>query len=298
MSKQTLHETAPDAVQQFKHNLSLASASRSETQRRDALSYLTSQLSANPPLNPVGTPTLLDKLLPLISDNSGPVRTQLLKLFRTLPETDVRNHAERAVMYVRAGMTHLSKDVNNDSLAVFDWLLDVAEDEAVACPGGWVKPIKSFCAMLGWTVAGSSNWSSAPNAGLRTKDAQSHARQIAVLAKFLHAGLKPELPAPRNPSAYWDQLARVPRSPAPFAYLNLFTPKRDEDGEMYSDRESRQRVFRARFFDVMSRQVERAKKEGGAPGRAAAALDKVLEEGMSDYAAADAMDSRDLLDLW
>lgn len=298
MSKQSLLETAPDPIEQFKHNLSLAATSRSESQRRDALAFLTGQLSSDPPFNPVGGPGILDKLLPLISDISGAVRSQLLKLFRALPPAEVSGHAERAVMYVRAGMTHLSKDVNGDSLAVLEWLLDVAEDEIVSCPGGWVKPIKCFCAMLGWNITGSGSWSSASGMSLKAKDAQSQVRQMTGLARFLRAGLKPDAPAPRDPSAYWVQLARVPRTPNPFAYLNLFGQKRDEDGGMYSDRESRQRVFQKRFLDIVSQRVDRLKKEGGAVGRAAAAVDQVLREGMEDYEPLDALESQDLLDLW
>lgn len=295
MGKQSLHETAPDSSQQFKHNLSIASTSRSETQRREAMSFLTSHLSSAP--YPVGTQTILDKLLPLISDSSSAVRSQLLKLFRSLPEAQVRHHVERAIMYIRAGMTHLSKDVNNDALSFLEWLLDAAADDLVSCPGGWVKPIKSFCAMLGWNATGNSSWTSAPSTSLRAKDMQAYARQISMLSRFLHAGLKIETPLPRNPNAYWEQLTRLPRQPNPFAYLNLFGPRRDEDGEMYIDREARQRVFGQQFLEVVSLRADRTKKEGGAPGRAAAALDQVLQEGMTGYEPSDDVDLQDLKNL-
>ncbi|KAJ3498984.1 hypothetical protein NLG97_g689 [Lecanicillium saksenae] len=52
MGHQSLSTEAPDVVQQFKHNLSLASSSRSDKQRKDALAYLTSQLALEPPVNP------------------------------------------------------------------------------------------------------------------------------------------------------------------------------------------------------------------------------------------------------
>ncbi|WYZ39158.1 hypothetical protein EsH8_III_001072 [Colletotrichum jinshuiense] len=296
MGQQSLGIEAPDSGTQFKHSLSLASTSRAEKQRKEALAHLTSQVSSDN--NPVGTATVLSRLLPLISDASGPVRNQLLKLFRSLPEAEVKHHAEKCIMYIRAGMTHLSTDISNDSLSVLEWLLEVAEDETVSCPGGWVKTLNSFCALMGWTVKTSTGWTSAPKTGLRTKDAQSHARQVAVLARFLHAGLKPELAAPSNPNAYYDNMYRMPRTPNPFSYLNLFGTRRDEEAEMYNDRESRQRVFHRRFLDSFTRGVEQAKKEGGATGRSAVALDQALKEGMDGYEPTSAVDPQDLLDLW
>ncbi|OLN97267.1 Pre-rRNA-processing protein IPI1 [Colletotrichum chlorophyti] len=296
MGQQSLGTEAPDVGTQFKHSLSLASSSRSDKQRKEALAHLTTQVSAEN--NPVGTATVLSKLLPLISDASGPVRNQLLKLFRALPDAEVKHHAEKCIMYIRAGMTHLSADISNDSLSVLEWLLDVAEEETVGCPGGWVKTLNSFCALMGWTVKTSTGWTSAPKTGLRTKDAQSNARQIAVLARFLRAGLKPEVAAPSNPNAYNDNTYRIPRTPNPFSYLNLFGTRRDEEAEMYTDRESRQRVFHKRFLESFTRGVEQAKKEGGAMGRSAVAMDLALTEGMGEYEPTSAVDPQDLLDLW
>ncbi|KAF6838876.1 pre-rRNA-processing protein IPI1 [Colletotrichum plurivorum] len=296
MGQQSLSTEAPDVPTQFKHQLSLASTSRSDKQRKESLAHLTSQITSDN--NPVGTATVLSKLLPLISDASGPVRSQLLKLFRALPEAEVRPHAERCIMYIRAGMTHLSTDISNDSLSVLEWLLDVAEDETVSCPGGWVKTLNSFCALMGWSVKSSSGWTSAPKTGLRTKDSQSHARQIGVLARFLKAGLKPEVAAPSNPNAFSDNMYRIPRQPNAFAYLNLFGTRRDEEAEMYNDRESRQRVFHKRFLESFNRGVEQAKKEGGTTGRAAVALDQALKEGIGGYEPTSAVDPQDLLDLW
>ncbi|CAI0651613.1 unnamed protein product, partial [Colletotrichum noveboracense] len=295
MGQQSLAEEAPDVGTQFKHHLSLASTSRSDKVRKEALAHLTSQVGFGN--NPVGTATILGKLLPLISDASGPVRSQLLKLFRELPETEVRHHAEKCIMYIRAGMTHLSADISNDSLSVLEWLLDVAEDETVSCPGGWVKTLNSFCALMGWSVKSSTGWTSAPKTGLRSKDSQSHARQVGVLARFLKAGLKPEVAAPSNPNALYDNMYRIPRAPNPFAYLNLFGTRRDEEAEMYNDRESRQRVFHKRFSESFSRGIEQAKKEGGASGRSAITLEKSLKEDMEGYEPTSAVDPQDLLDL-
>jgi pre-rRNA-processing protein IPI1 len=300
MGQQSLSVSAPDAVQQFKHNLSLASSSRSDDQRRDALSYLTSQLASQPPVNPVGTHAVLAKLLPLISDSSTPVRSQLLKLLRCLPGDQVKHSAEQAIMFVRAGMTHLSVDINNDALGVMEWLLEVAADDIVECPGGWVKTLKSFCAMMGWVLTKTeSGWSQGAHNGLRAKNVQTQARQIAALSRFLQAGLKPEAVQPPvdDLTALRESVYRLPREPNAFAHLNLAGLPRDEDGEMYQYRDARQRILHRRFYAALAKNVEQAKKEGGAAGRAAAVLDKVLEEGMADYEDFEIMDEDYLLNL-
>ncbi|UNI24179.1 rRNA processing protein [Purpureocillium takamizusanense] len=299
MGHQSLSTDAPDVAQQFKHSLSLASSSRSDKQRRESLAYLTSQLSSQPPINPVGTHAVLAKLLPLISDSSTPVRAQLLKLLRSLPQDEVRHSIEHAVMYIRAGMTHLSSDISNDALGVMEWLLDVADDELVTCPGGWVKTLNTFCAMMGWAVATSNGgWTSGARGTLKAKDAQTLARQITALSKFLGAGFKNEDVGDTDSSEYWDNLYRIPRAPNAFDYLNLSGARRDEEGEMYSSREARQQAFNRRFLDPMMKGLDKAKKEGGATGRAASTLEQTLLDGMQDFEPSTAMDTQDLLDLW
>lgn len=279
---------APDPVEQFKHNLSLASSSRSDTQRKEALAYLTTQLSQHPPNNPVGTSAILTKLLPLITDAYTSVRANLIKLFRALIPAEVGPEVEKALMYVRAGMTHLSADIRSDTLTVLEWLLDVAAAEIVSCPGGWMKTLNSFSAMLGWnysigTATGSQGWTMATKATLgSTKGGTLQARAITLLARFLQAGFKPDQAAEYNPQAYWDNIYRLPKRPNPFAYLNLFGPARDEEGEMYPDRESRQRVFAARWNKSIVKGLTEAKQEGGVVGRASSLLEQALELGMGE----------------
>ena len=292
--------------------------------------------------NPVGTVGLLNKVLPLISDQAGPVRGQLLKLFTALPAEEVRPMAGKILMYVRAGITHLSAAVRNDALGIIEWLFDVAGEELVACPGGWLKTLNGLAAMMGWvstvpakagpgssnnantsstsklpssisTSTSTSGWTSAPKssfAGSATADlmrggsgggsaksrSSSYARQMAALTKFLEIGLRKEDPAPYNPQAYWNNMYRRPTAVvlgAPgatnsstvniFGHINLFGVERDEDSEMYADREDRQRVFAKRWQVAIQRGIEEARREGGDAGRAAAVLDKVLHAGMDDY---------------
>lgn len=286
VNQQTLVTDGSDTVEQFKQNLSLSINAKSDNQRRDALAYMTNQLSVNPPNNPVGTSGLLTKVLPLLSDTSAAVRTQLLKLFRALPPAEVRPHVEKVLMYTRGGMTHLSNDIRSDTLNMLEWLLDVAGDETVSCPGGWLKTLNSFSSMLGWnpsvgSAMTSRGWTSAPKATLGTKKGpEAQARQIQVLAKFLQTGFRPEPPVPYDTMAYWDNIYRLPGTPNPFAYLNLFGTPRDEDSEMYPDRISRQRIFDAKWRAAITAGMDGARKEGGTIGRAAATLDRALSGGL------------------
>ena len=300
MGKQSLADIAPDTVTQFKHNLSLASSSKSDKQRRDALSYLTNQLSAEPPVNPVGTNNILTKLLPLISDSSTPARKQLLTLLRTLPGNEVGHHADQAILYVRAGMTNLSADISNDSLSVMEWLLDVAADELVSCAGGWVKTLDTFCAMMGWAPKSSNGgWSSGSRVSLRAKDSATQARQISALAKMLEAGFAAgDVLEEDDASDLWDSLYRIPRDPKAFDYLNLNSGSRNDEEQMYASREERQQIFKTKFYDSILQGADEALKVGGLTGRAASTLRKVLTEDMAGYEEASAIDAKALLDLW
>jgi pre-rRNA-processing protein IPI1 len=79
----------------------------------------------------------------------------------------------------------------------------------------------------------------------------------------------------------------IPTRSNAFAHLNLFGSPRDEEGEMYIDREDRQRVFNRRFQAAVEKGTIEAKKEAGEAGRAAAILTKVLREGMKDFSGVD-----------
>ncbi|KAK0655999.1 Rix1 complex component [Cercophora newfieldiana] len=287
VNQQAISAEGVDAAEQFKQNLSLAITAKSDNQRRDALAFLTNQISATPPNNPVGTSAILTKLLPLISDTSATVRTRLLALFRALPPSEVQPHVEKILMYARAGMTHMSNIIRTDALNVMEWLLEVAGDEVVSCPGGWLKTLNSFSSMLGWnpsvgSALSSQGWTSASKTTLGAgskKGPEAQCRQIQVLTQFLAVGFKPETSEPYNPRAYWDNIYRLPGTPNPFAHLNLFGTPRDEDSEMYPDRPSRQRVFDAKWKGAIAAGMDGARKEGGTVGRAAAGLSKVLDLG-------------------
>lgn len=223
-------------------------------------------------------------------DSSRSVRSQLLKLLQQLPAEEVRPHLQKAILYIRGAMTHLSQDIKDDGLNYMEWLLDAAGETVVVSPGCWVKPLKDFMSVLGWTMpttpssAAKGGWTTAPRTTFGSKKfGHSFPRQMMVLAKFLELGLKPESSDPWTPNDWVSGISTVSRTPDPFGYLGLFKPPRDEDSEIYRNREDRQEILARRFMDAIEAGVDMAKKEGGAAGRAAAVLDKALRDGMGDY---------------
>lgn len=249
---------------------------------------------------PLPTAVILPKLLPLILDGHSAVRTQLLKLLKLLPPADIADRAEAALLYIRAGMTHLAAEIRLDALSVLEWLIEVAQEEVVACPGGWMKTLKSFVSMLGWaSVSGTNKWTATSRASFNSgKATKTFPRQLLVLSQFLKVGL---IPADTDGIALisrganfpvWDMDCHmIPSRSNAYAHLNLFGSTRDEEGEMYIDREDRQRAFARRFATTVYKGTENAKKEGGEVGRAAAILGKILTDGMIDYNGVDGDDT-------
>ena len=152
---------------------------------------------------------------------------------------------------------------------------------------------------MGWV--GSSGvearkWTSASRASFG-KVGKAFPRQLLVFAQFLKIGLGSEggegavganesLVSGTGVTHFLIMDMRrnmIPTRSNAYAHLNLFGGVRDEEGEMYIDREDRQRVFHKYFKGAVDIGVENARKEGGEVGRAAAVLAKVLQEGMEDY---------------
>ena len=304
LAHQSLTTNAPTQSTQFTHHLSLLS-SRSSSQRRDSLAYLTAAITSRP-VNislpqPVGV--LLSKLNPLILDGSNSVRTQLLKLLRTLPSREIEPHTGQTLLYIRAGLTHLAADIRSSATDLLLWAIEACPNELVSCAGGWVKTLKCLLTVLHWhapsltpgtgPVVGANAWSSsrAPTLGKEGSEGKLTVKTLNVLATFLRAGLMEEHNADEDamyaekwpfPLRYVEAHMLPKRSNA-FAHLNLFGPPRDEESEMYVEREERHRIFHTRFYAIVSSEVEAAKREGGEVGRAAAGVAKVLTEGMEGF---------------
>lgn len=290
LTQQSLSANAPSVAAQCAHHLSLLNH-KSDTQRRESLAYLTTAITCNPPGTPLPQPpsVIIPAVQRLILDGSKGVRQQLLKLLQCLPPEEIASHSDQLLLHTRAGMTHLATDIRIYALDVLEWLLGVAGDEVVSCAGGWVKMLKCFLGLLGWQNDTSGKWSVTKSFGKAGGDAKVQARQINVLALFLRTGLVPSqnaLPVSVGESRFplWQTGHHMlsERSNA-FAHLNLFGASRDEEAEMYEDREDRQRVLHDRAEAAIVVGLEQATKGGGELGRAAAVLRTVVKEGMADY---------------
>lgn len=272
-------------------------SSKSDTQRRESLAHLTTSIVSRPVDTPLPQPVsvILPSVLPLILDASNGVRTQLLKLLRALPSSDIEDHVPQLLPYVRAGMTHLAADIRVSAVDMLSWLIDAAGAEVVSCAGGWIKTMNCFMSVLGWHTEESSKWSSnRASFGKSGSQGKPMIKVLQTLAEFLEAGIGNCIMENTLTDSDGEGVVTgwgfplchtaqhmIPTATVPYAYLNLFGQPRDEEGEMYETREDRFRVFSTRFMKAVERGLESARKEGGEVGRASAGVSKVLREAIS-----------------
>jgi pre-rRNA-processing protein IPI1 len=288
LKQQALSTAAPTLEAQCAHHLGLLNH-KADKQRKESLAFLTTAINGIAPGEPLPQPgsVIIPTVQRLILDASNSVRQQLLTLLKCLPKSDVASHADQLLLHTRAGMTHLAMEIRTFAVDVLEWLLSVAADEVVSCAGGWVKMLKCFLSLLAWKSEGEGKWSAAKSYG--KSDSKLQVKQMTALASFLRAGLchaKTIAPVIVDESSFplWQTEHHVlsERSNV-YAHLNLFSATRDEEAEMYEDREDRQRVFHNRAEAAVRTGMEQATKGGGEMGRAAALLRKAIKEGMADY---------------
>ena len=305
LAQQSLSTNAPSTSSQFSRHLSLLS-SRSSSQRRDSLAYLTTVISSRkddtPLLQPVSV--LLPRLCPLILDESNGVRAQLSRLLHELPSQDVEPHIAQLLLYIRAGLTHLAADVRSSAIDLLLWAVETCSDEVVSCAGGWIKTLKCLITILHWQALidsgsapavgqgqGQGSWTSsrASTLGTTTLEGKVRVKTLSVFATFLRTGFVKASEQGETCLGNWPfPLGHVdchmtPKYTNAYAHLNLFGKPRDEDADMYAERDGRQRVFHHRFRTAVESGVQAAKQEGGEIGRAASGLEKALVEGMEDF---------------
>ncbi|KAH7075763.1 Rix1 complex component [Paraphoma chrysanthemicola] len=288
LKQQSLSTAAPTLEAQCAHHLGLLNH-KSDAQRRESLAYLTTAITNTPPTAPLPQPSsvIIPAAQRLILDGSNSVRQQLLKLLQSLPQLDIASHVDQLLLHTRAAMTHLANEIRIFGLDVLDWLLGVAGDEVVSCAGGWVKMLKCFLSLLGWQSEATSKWSASKSYG--KTDSKIQARQMNALTAFIRTGLchapmiTPTVVSGAGFPLWQTEHHLLSGRSNAYAHLNLFGATRDEEAEMYEDREDRQRVFHDRAEEAVVTGLEQATKGGGELGRAAAQLRKVIREGMVDF---------------
>jgi pre-rRNA-processing protein IPI1 len=277
---QQLNVDAPTAVQQFHHHVSLLS-SKTESQRRESLAFLTTYLisagqSARLPLT-VGT--LVEKVCPLILDGNTGVRQQLLKFLQVLPQQDLNDQVQRLLPHIRAGMMHLSRDIRLSAVEYLSCLIATTPSTLVSCAGGWYSTLDCFTTMLAWRIVGQGTWTASKSA---VGDGKALARVITVLAQFLEAGLLQKCREDEILMRQYFPYVDCPHYGLPaksdaYAYLNLFGAVTDDKTSMLEDLEDRLRVYRDHFHVFVQNGVTSGRKEGGEVGRATGLLAKVLD---------------------
>lgn len=292
--QQSLAEGERSDAAVFQHNLSLLS-SKNETQRRDALAYLTTACSAHHGQKlPQPASVIIAKAQPLALDGNPQVRQQLLKLLRSLPADQIGS-PEQLILYIRAGMSHLSNDIKATALHILDWLLESNATSVVASPGGWVKTLRTFQNLLSWHGSADAKEASTRNGSWSNTKSTSNmgssklaVHQLTTLAHLLTAGLeKPSLKQEHEAAAniaaerfpVWHMDAHMlPKRSNPYGYLNLFGSQRDAESEIFEDAEERSEVLEdCGLLYAFKFGVTDAKREGGEVGRAAALVDKALK---------------------
>ena len=249
------------------------------------MSYLTSSIAPQQTHLPQPVALLLPKLLPLTLDGSNGVRAQLVKLLLKLPPEDIRDHMEKISLYIRAGITHLATGIRNTALEILGWALEIDGKELVACPGGWVKTLKTILTVLAWNEDATINDWTSSRALVGRSGSKSLPRTLGLLAALLRAGLvarpSPDyLEAQLHRFPLWDVEYHMPPCQSnTYGYLNLFGPAKDQDSQGYENIEDRRRIFRNVFEGRVVKGVSAARREGGEVGRAAAAVTKALDEG-------------------
>lgn len=281
---QQINVNAPSLRDQFLHHVSLLS-SRSDSQRKESVSYLTSTLQNEIRGNFSFLPMkdFLEKIMPLLLDSNSGVRTEMAKLFQALPRTEIGDYAEPILPYVRAGMTHLSHDIRRITLDLLSNFIKTSGKQIVSAPGGFCKTLQCFTTNLGFKhYIGHESWSVHKTAF--REDTKSIARTMQVAEQLLTAGLLDDLKDvtgsldPAQDFPLWHFAChKIPCKSNPYGYLNLFGKPLDNASRQLEDRDERVQAFRDQFYDKYTSSLERAKTEGGEVGRSAGQLLSLIE---------------------
>jgi len=220
---------------------------------------------------------------------SSGVRQQALKFIQGLPAEDVKSRIEPLLLRTQAGMTNLAQDIRSSSLDILDWVLETAGEEAVSCPGGWMRTLDVFHGLLGVHLDPKTGaWKSTRT--VKSGAEKLYAKQLSTLANLLRAGIHEQTRTrvPRTGDDPWFPLWHaeqhvLPTAANPFGHLNLFGQQRNDKDQMLEDVEDRRRVFAECAQPAVQAVIASAKSEGGEIGRAGAQLRKAVEEGMREY---------------
>lgn len=283
---QQINADAPTSQAQFTHHVSLLS-SKTDSQRKESLAFLASaipsELASRRSL-PIPTETLIEKAMPLVLDPSAGVRSNLVKMLESLPESETADQIPKMLPFVRAAMTHLSQDIRKTALDVLQDLLERAGNDLVSCPGGWTKTLECCITLLNWKNLSPAETWTASKTSFRT-DTKFIARIMQVMDQLLSAGLledqnedQERLDGVESCFPIWHLPHHmIPQKSNPYAYLGLFGRPLDDDSRILDDRGERCMLFREKYQPMFLHGINGARQEGGDIGRVAGQLFKTIE---------------------
>ncbi|KAI9751518.1 MAG: rRNA processing protein [Lichina confinis] len=217
---------------QVAHHLSLLN-SHSDSQCRESLAYLTN-VTTGKVQTAQPWALIIPKLLPLMTRASSSLRTQLIKLLRSIPPRDVKDNVQLFTTYIRSAMTSLSVDIRTDGIEILSWLLEAAGSDVVRSRDGWTKVLKCFVAVLGWDKAAASNGGRLASTARPNATDKATARQLQVLGLLLRSGIGCAEPSSDEdehvtPPLWFTYQHLLPRQTNCFAHLDLFAQTQEED---------------------------------------------------------------------
>ena len=231
---------------------------------------------------------MLPKILPLALDGSDGVRGQLVRLLRALEPEDVEAYAEKILLYVRAGMTHLAAGIRDSALDILSWALDCIGPSLVSCPGGWIKTLKYFAVMMGWPFGESQQNAAQMAKNYSHGESKALIKVLTNLNGYLRRGLRANecYETGRQQDTFpltAEESYNISKRSNAFAYLNLFGSRRDEDGDMYTEWEDRRQALHVHLAGSLVRGFRDLKKGGGETGRIASTGEQIVTDSMTDF---------------
>lgn len=286
------------------HHLSLTRHHALAT-RKEVLAYIEAHLPSNPSVYK----QLVAATVPMVTDESQGVRTALVSLLEAaaLNQPGLLDlHLRQIALYIHSAMSHIQPDIRNTSLRFLALLLRHSGRALVK--GHFVKTLKSFFTLLGWTLADDRRLVSlavSTSSSLGGASKKARVGHVAVLRQLLQTALFPDdntaaETALEDVKMVHAQLYKylVPTVAQPFAALRLFTRElatskaqtsidgrfaaADIDAISTDDLDTRRKVVKDVFLDLMVKNLQNLVREGGEVGREASTTVALLERLQKD----------------
>lgn len=280
---------------EFVHTLSLTKH-HSSTTRKEVLKSLLLQLPSNPSLYK----QILTSIMPLVHDSSQPVREEVASLLQKCAEAQaglLDLHITLVILFIHSAMTHIQPDVRSTSTKFLSIVLLHAL-EAVA-RSYFVKTLKSFFTIMSWNLRDDKKsvslavTTSSLMGGTTKKARVGH---LTALLRFLETTLfREEASSDEKAVSYIHPQTGcylLPKNPHPYASLKLFTQETAHADDIFSlasleslstdDVETRKKIIRDVFLELLKKNLANLVKEGGDVGREAKSCLAVLDRLDSD----------------